>query len=125
MTRQYPVVYEWAGKNFSGYAPDIPGCAATAKTLPKMRSVLKGALEAHLQWMKDDGDPIPAASDAVTVDMEPDAEFPQPRGYHVIVEMLNVSMPKPKRSKSRRTRITRVAPKRRALQTAYRNLCQT
>jgi predicted RNase H-like HicB family nuclease len=118
MTRQYPVVYEWAGKNFSGYAPDIPGCAATAKTLPKMRSVLKGALEAHLQWMKDDGDPIPAASDAVTVDMEPDAEFPQPRGYHVIVEMLSVSMPNPKRSKSRRTRITRVAPKRRVLQTA-------
>jgi predicted RNase H-like HicB family nuclease len=118
MTRQYPVVYEWAGKNFSGYAPDIAGCIATAKTLPLIRSALKSALEVHLQWMYDDGDSIPAASDAVTVDMEPDAEFPQPRGYYVIVERLGVSMPKPKTSKNRIAGLRRVPAKRRALQAA-------
>ncbi|HEX9199160.1 MAG TPA: type II toxin-antitoxin system HicB family antitoxin [Acidobacteriaceae bacterium] len=118
MTRQYPVVYEWAGKNFSGYAPDIAGCVATAKTLPLMRSALKGALEAHLKWMAEDGDPIPAASETVTVDMEPDAEFPPPRGYYVVVERLSISMPKPKTSKRRITGVKRVATKRRALQAA-------
>ena len=118
MTRQYPVVYEWTGKNFSGYAPDVAGCMATAKTLPLMRSALKGALEAHLQWMHEDGDVIPTASDAVTVDMEPDAEFPQPRGYYVVVERLSVSMPKPKASTRRISKVKRVAARRRTLQAA-------
>jgi predicted RNase H-like HicB family nuclease len=103
MTRQYPVVYEWAGKNFSGYAPDIEGCMATGKTLPKIRALLKSALEAHLQWLQDDGDPIPAASDQVTVDMEDDAEFPHDPGYYVIVEKLDISMPKRKRASTRKS----------------------
>jgi predicted RNase H-like HicB family nuclease len=112
------VVYEWAGKNFSGYAPDVPGCAATARTLPLMRSALRGALEAHLPWLATDGDPIPSASDTVTVDMEQDSEFPQPRGYYVVVEKLNISMPKPKTANSRSARVKRPTPKRRALQAA-------
>ncbi len=116
MTREYPVIYEWAGKNFSGYAPDVAGCAATAKTLPLMRSALKGALEAHLQWMKDDGDAIPSPSESVTVDMEPDREFSQPKGYYVIVERLNIAMPKSKSAKPKLTK--RVGTKRRVLQAA-------
>jgi predicted RNase H-like HicB family nuclease len=103
MTRQYPVVYEWAGKNFSGYAPDIEGCMATAKSLAKMRATLKSALEAHLQWLQDDGDAIPEASDHVMVDMEDDAEFPHKPGYYVIVEKLDISMPKKKRSSNRKS----------------------
>jgi predicted RNase H-like HicB family nuclease len=119
MTRQYPVVYEWAGKNFSGYAPDVAGCIATAKTLPEMREMLKGALESHLQWMQNDGDPIPRPSDSVTVDMEPDAEFPQPRGYYVVVEKLNITMPRKKIPTSRLKRVSKpVTAKRRVLQAA-------
>ena len=118
MTKQYPVVYEWAGKNLSGYAPDIAGCIATAKTLPTMRTALRGALEAHLQWLADDGDPIPEASETVTVDMEPDPEFPQPRGYYVVVEKLSVSVPKSKPSKRRATGSKRIVTKRRTLQAA-------
>ena len=118
MTRHYPVIYEWSGKNFSGYAPDVSGCMATAKTLPLMRSALKGALEAHLQWMANDEDPIPAASETVTVDMEPDAEFPQPRGYYVVVERLNIALPKVKTSKPKLTRVKRATTKRRTLQAA-------
>ena len=118
MTRQYPVVYEWSGKNFSGYAPDVPGCMATAKTLDLIRSMLKGALESHLQWMQDDGDPIPNASDEVTVDMEPDAEFPQPRGYYVIVERLSITMPKAKATKPKLNKVKTTTTKRRTLQAA-------
>jgi predicted RNase H-like HicB family nuclease len=119
MTRRYPVIYEWAGKNFSGYAPDIAGCIATAKTLPLIRARLRGALEAHLKWMSDDGDSIPRPSETVTVDIEPDSEYPQPRGYHVIVERLDVSLPSLKTPKPRIATAKRtVATKRRVLQTA-------
>ena len=103
MTRQYPVVYEWAAKNFSGYAPDIPGCIATAKSLPMMRRSLKSALEAHLQWLQDDGDPIPPASRKVTVDMKEDREFPNPPGYYVVVERLDIALPKKKRASNRKS----------------------
>lgn len=103
MTRKYPVIFEWSGRNFSGYAPDVPGCAASAKTLKSMRSMLKSALEAHLQWLQDDGDPIPEASATVTVDMNPDPEFPQPQGYYVIVERLDVVVPKKKRQPNRKS----------------------
>lgn len=102
MTKRYLVIYEWSGKNFGGYAPDIPGCMATAKTLPKMRLMLKEALEAHLQWMRDDGDPISDPMEEVTVDMKADPEFPNPPGYYVIVEPLQLTMPKKKRSTTRR-----------------------
>jgi predicted RNase H-like HicB family nuclease len=101
MKRKYLVAYEWAGKNFSGYAPDIEGCMATAKTLPKIRAMLKSALEAHLQWLQDDGDLIPSASDYVTVDLKDKAA--RRHGYHVIVERLDISMPKRKRASTRRS----------------------
>jgi predicted RNase H-like HicB family nuclease len=103
MMREYLVVYEWPGRNFSGYAPDIPGCIGTARTLAKMRATLRGALEAHLQWIQDDGDAIPEASAAVTVDMASDREFPNPPGYCVIVENLEVILPKKKRASNRKT----------------------
>ena len=53
MTKQYPVVYEWAGRNFSGYAPDIAGCIATAKTLPAMRSAAEGSARgaSEVDWL--------------------------------------------------------------------------
>lgn len=103
MTKRYLVIYEWAGKNFSGYAPNIPGCMATAKTLAKIRSELKGALESHLQWMHDDDDPIPVPSSSVTVDMQNDPEFPNPPGYYVVVEPLEITLPKKKRTTARKS----------------------
>jgi predicted RNase H-like HicB family nuclease len=118
MTRQYPVVYEWTGKNFSGYAPDVPGCAATAKALDSVRSALKGALEAHLHWLREEGDAIPSASDEVTLDMEPDAKFPQPRGYYVVVERLAISLPKAKSDRNKLTKVKTPLTRRRALQAA-------
>ena len=103
MTKQFPVIYEWAGKNFAGYAPDIPGCMATAKTLSKIRLDLKSALESHLQWMQDDGDAIPEPSSETTLDMSDDPEFPDPPGYYVIVEKIDLVLPRKKRSSTRRS----------------------
>ncbi len=103
MTKQFPVIYEWAGKNFSGFAPDVPGCAATGRTLAKMRLELKGALEAHLQWMSKDGDKLPEPSASVTVDLNDDPEFPNPPGYYVIVEQLEVTVPENQSTTSSKT----------------------
>jgi predicted RNase H-like HicB family nuclease len=49
MTRRYLVIYESGPTNMSGFAPDVPGCVATGRSLEEMRSNLREALEFHLQ----------------------------------------------------------------------------
>ncbi len=100
MTKKYPVVYEWGGRNFSGFSPDVPGCIATAKTLSKIRERLAGALESHLEWMKKDGEQEPPASATTTVDLQNDPEFPNPPGYYVVVEWLDIKLPKARTKKT-------------------------
>ena len=100
MKKKYPVLYEWSGKNFSGFSPDVPGCIATGKNLEKIRKELASALGSHLQWMSDDGEVLPQASESATVNMQNDPEFPNPPGYYVIVEWLGVTLPKVKTKRS-------------------------
>ncbi len=45
---EYLVVIERAGKGFSAYIPDVPGCVATGTTPEKVRARLAEALEMHL-----------------------------------------------------------------------------
>ena len=75
-----------------------------------MRKNLKEALEAHLQWMFDDGDPIPQAT-AKTVEYEDDdREFPYPADYYFVVEKLEIELPSSKKiSPTRRAPRTRKA----------------
>jgi predicted RNase H-like HicB family nuclease len=59
--REYAVIFEPAesGSNWSAYAPDVPGCVATGKTLDECRIQFKEALEFHFEGMRQDGLPIP------------------------------------------------------------------
>jgi len=60
MTNRYLVVYaKCQDSNFAGYAPDVPGCISSGKTLEEMRRMMKEALTFHLEGVADDGDPIP------------------------------------------------------------------
>ena len=66
------VVLEKANRNYSAYAPDIPGCIATGKTIESTLENMRGALKAHLELMARDGDPMPevATVDAQFLDIE-------------------------------------------------------
>ena len=60
MTKRYLVVYaKCLGSNFSGHAPDVPGCVSTGDTLEEMISMMRQALEFHLEGMLEDGESIP------------------------------------------------------------------
>jgi predicted RNase H-like HicB family nuclease len=56
---RYAIVIEKAGENFSGYAPDLPGCVATGATVEEAESELREAIEFHLAGLREDGTPIP------------------------------------------------------------------
>jgi predicted RNase H-like HicB family nuclease len=82
MTRRYLVIYETGPNNMSGFAPDIPGCASTGRTLEEMRANLREALEFHLEGLAIDGQPLPQAATRL-------AEVPDD-GF---AEWLTVSLP--------------------------------
>jgi predicted RNase H-like HicB family nuclease len=59
---RYAVVIEKAGDNYSGYAPDLPGCVATGETVAEVEQELRGAMRFHIEGLKDDGLPVPPPS---------------------------------------------------------------
>ena len=59
MKKRYLVVYEKCPHNFAGYAPDVPGCISTGRSLRNMREMMTEALEFHLSSMLCEGEEIP------------------------------------------------------------------
>lgn len=62
---RYAIVIERAENNFSAYAPDLPGCVATGATLEEVEAQMREAIAFHLEGLREDGLPIPAASSRV------------------------------------------------------------
>ena len=56
---RYAVVIEKAGKNFSGYVPDLPGCIVTGPDVAAVEAELKLAIRFHIDGLLEDGLPIP------------------------------------------------------------------
>ena len=59
---KYAVIYEKTATGYSAYAPDIPGCIAAGATLAETNELMRGAIELHLETMREDGDAIPKAT---------------------------------------------------------------
>jgi predicted RNase H-like HicB family nuclease len=71
---RYLIVIERAEKNYSAYAPDVPGCVSTGRSVAETVSNMAEALKGHLQLMAEDGEPIP---DPATTSEYLDVELPQ------------------------------------------------
>jgi predicted RNase H-like HicB family nuclease len=56
----YTVIFEKAGNGYSAYVPDLPGCIAAGSTRAEVEKLIRGAIEMHLESMREYGDPIPA-----------------------------------------------------------------
>jgi predicted RNase H-like HicB family nuclease len=56
---RYAVVIEKAGKNYSAYVPDLPGCVATGNTLEEIEAEIRSAVRFHIEGLKEDGLPVP------------------------------------------------------------------
>jgi predicted RNase H-like HicB family nuclease len=57
--KEYMVVYEEGPTSWGAYVPDLPGCVAVGETLEEVQDLIQGAIEMHLETMREDGDPIP------------------------------------------------------------------
>ena len=55
---KYAVIFEKTSR-YSAYVPDLPGCVAAGATLKETEQLIRGAVEMHLETMREDGDPVP------------------------------------------------------------------
>ena len=59
---KFLVIFERSTTGYGAYAPDLPGCVATGRTLEETRQRMAKAIQMHLAAMREDGDQIPAPS---------------------------------------------------------------
>lgn len=59
MKREYLIIIEKGKNNFSSYAPDLPGCVATADTEEDLIRLMGRRIELHIEDMKRRGYEIP------------------------------------------------------------------
>jgi predicted RNase H-like HicB family nuclease len=69
MTMRYTIIIEQGPQNFSAYAPDFPGCVAAADTKQETVSLMKEALQMHIEDMRQRGEPIPQPSETREVEV--------------------------------------------------------
>ena len=56
---KYAVVIEKGDKSFGAYVPDLPGCVAVGETREEVISLIREAIEFHLDGMKENGEGMP------------------------------------------------------------------
>jgi len=55
----FAVIYEKTSTGYSAYVPDLPGCIAAGGTFEDTTELIRGAIEIHLESIREDGDSIP------------------------------------------------------------------
>ena len=69
---RYLVVVEQGPASFGAYVPDLPGCIAAAETKDEVLSLIREAIEFHLEGLKEEGAPIPqphSSSELIEIDI--------------------------------------------------------
>ena len=68
---RYLVVVEKGPSSYGAHVPDLPGCIAAGETKEEVISLIREAIEFHIEGLKLDGLPIPApASMSELVEVE-------------------------------------------------------
>lgn len=63
---RYPIVIEQGDRNYSAYAPDVPGCVAVGSTVDETTKQMAEALAFHIEMLREDREPIPQPGESVT-----------------------------------------------------------
>jgi predicted RNase H-like HicB family nuclease len=61
----YVVIVEKGQTSYGAYVPDLPGCIALADSRQEVLQLIREAIEFHLEGLREDGKPAPAAASSV------------------------------------------------------------
>jgi len=56
---RYAVIIEEGETSYGAYVPDLPGCVAVAETKEVVMSLIRDAIEFHLDGIKQEGQAVP------------------------------------------------------------------
>lgn len=62
---RYAVVIEHGATSVGAYLPDLPGCVAVAKTEAEVMTLIREAVQFHLDGMRQHGELIPRPTSTV------------------------------------------------------------
>ncbi len=61
---RYMVIIEKGQDGYGAYVPDLPGCIAAGSTRDEAMSLIREAIEFHIDGLRESGQTIPAPSSA-------------------------------------------------------------
>ncbi|HSH09097.1 MAG TPA: type II toxin-antitoxin system HicB family antitoxin [Oceanipulchritudo sp.] len=68
---KYTIVIEKGEHSWGAYVPDLPGCVAAAESREEVVTLIREAIELHLDGLLEDGKGLPSPqSEAVTVEIQ-------------------------------------------------------
>lgn len=73
-TVYYPAIVERAGKGYSVFFPDLPGCTSAGATLQEAARSAEAALDGHLIVTAEAGEALPDPSDLDSLERDPDVD---------------------------------------------------
>ena len=56
---RYTVVIEEGPTSYGAYVPDLPGCIAAAESRAEVITLIREAIEFHLEGLREEGLPLP------------------------------------------------------------------
>ena len=63
--RAYAVIYEQGKEGWGAWVPDLPGCVAAGDTREEVEQLIREAIEAHIESLREHGEPVPDPSSSV------------------------------------------------------------
>ena len=64
---RYAIVIEKTDTNYAAYVPDLPGCIAAGESREEVLTLIREAIQFHLEGLREDGNPIPFPSSSSEV----------------------------------------------------------
>jgi predicted RNase H-like HicB family nuclease len=59
---RYLVVIEKGPTSWGAHVPDLPGCVAVADTRAEVMTLIREAIDFHIEGLREQGEPVPAPS---------------------------------------------------------------
>jgi predicted RNase H-like HicB family nuclease len=56
---EYAVIYEKGESGWGAWVPDLPGCVAAGETREEVERLIREAIRAHIESLREHGEPIP------------------------------------------------------------------
>jgi len=57
---EYVVIVEQGPTSFGAYVPDLPGCVAVGESHEEVVTLIREAIELHIESLRENGEPVPS-----------------------------------------------------------------